>query len=101
MPDHEYLAEDARFAASVPARPEAFPIKGCGALDWGMQSRMARIFRPATRRTVMLAIDPGGDDPRGRGGGARVDETRGRLRPVPETATGPVTAMTGGPDWQS
>ena len=59
MPDHEYLAEDARFAASVPARPEAFPIKGCGALDWGMQSRLARIFRPSTRRTVMLAIDHG------------------------------------------
>ena len=59
MPDHEHLAERARFAMSVPARPEAFPIKGCGALDWGMQSRLARIFRPATRRTVMLAIDHG------------------------------------------
>ena len=59
MADHENLAEGARFAASVPARPEAFPIKGCGALDWGMQSRLARIFRPATRRTVMLAIDHG------------------------------------------
>ena len=59
MADHEDLAEGARFAASVPARPEAFPIKGCAALDWGMQSRLARIFRPATRRTVMLAIDHG------------------------------------------
>ena len=59
MADHENLAEGARFAASVPARPEAFPIKGCGALDWGMQSRLARIFRPATGRTVMLAIDHG------------------------------------------
>ena len=59
MPDHEDLAEGARFASSVPARPEAFPIKGCGALDWGMQSRLARIFRPATTRTVMLAIDHG------------------------------------------
>jgi putative autoinducer-2 (AI-2) aldolase len=59
MPDHEDLAEAAPFAASVPARPEPFPIKGCGALDWGMQSRLARIFRPATRRTVMLAIDHG------------------------------------------
>jgi len=59
MPDLEDLTEGARFAASVPARPEAFPIKGCGALDWGMQSRLARIFRPATRRTVMLAIDHG------------------------------------------
>jgi putative autoinducer-2 (AI-2) aldolase len=59
MPDHEDPAEGARFAASVPARPGAFPIKGCGALDWGMQSRLARIFRPATQRTVMLAIDHG------------------------------------------
>jgi len=59
MPDNENLTEDARFASSVPARPGAFPIKGCGALDWGMQSRLARIFRPATGRTVMLAIDHG------------------------------------------
>jgi 3-hydroxy-5-phosphonooxypentane-2,4-dione thiolase len=59
MPDHEDLTGGARFAASVPAQPTAFPIKGCGALDWGMQSRLARIFRPATRRTVMLAIDHG------------------------------------------
>src|SRR6516165_1293153 len=59
MADHEDLAEGARFAASVPARPEAFPIKGCGALDWGVQSRLARIFRPESGRTVMLAIDHG------------------------------------------
>jgi 3-hydroxy-5-phosphonooxypentane-2,4-dione thiolase len=59
MPDLEDLTGGSRFAVSVPARPEAFPIKGCGALDWGMQSRLARIFRPATRRTVMLAIDHG------------------------------------------
>jgi 3-hydroxy-5-phosphonooxypentane-2,4-dione thiolase len=59
MPDLEDHTEGSRFAASVPARSEAFPIKGCGALDWGMQSRLARIFRPATRRTVMLAIDHG------------------------------------------
>ena len=59
MTDLEDHTEGARFAASVPARPEAFPIKGCAALDWGMQSRLARIFRPATRRTVMLAIDHG------------------------------------------
>jgi putative autoinducer-2 (AI-2) aldolase len=36
-----------------------FPLKGCGSLDWGMQSRLARLFRPATGRTVMLAIDHG------------------------------------------
>ena len=59
MADNEDLAEGARFAASVPARQEPFPLKGCGALDWGMQSRLARIFRPQSRRTVMLAIDHG------------------------------------------
>jgi len=59
MPDPDDPTDGARFAASVLTRPEPFPIKGCGALDWGMQSRLARIFRPATRRTVMLAIDHG------------------------------------------
>src|SRR6202020_3586724 len=59
MADNEDLTEGARFAASVPQRHEPFPLKGCGALDWGMQSRLARVFRPDTRRTVMLAIDHG------------------------------------------
>jgi putative autoinducer-2 (AI-2) aldolase len=59
MPDSEHLTAGARFAPSVPARQDAFPLKGCGALDWGMQSRLARVFRPDTRRTVMLAIDHG------------------------------------------
>jgi putative autoinducer-2 (AI-2) aldolase len=59
MPDLEDHTKGSRFAASVPARPEAFPLKGCGALDWGMQSRLARIFRPESSRTVMLAIDHG------------------------------------------
>jgi putative autoinducer-2 (AI-2) aldolase len=63
MPDSEHLTDDltasTRFAPSVPARHEPFPLKGCGALDWGMQSRLARIFRPESGRTVMLAIDHG------------------------------------------
>jgi putative autoinducer-2 (AI-2) aldolase len=65
MPDNEGLTTDgtgadgARFASTVPARQEPFSLKGCGALDWGMQSRLARIFRPQTWRTVMLAIDHG------------------------------------------
>lgn len=59
MADNDDPADGARFAPSVPPRPEPFPLKGCGALDWGMQSRLARVFRPDTRRTVMLAIDHG------------------------------------------
>ena len=59
MADNDDLTDGARFATSVPARHEAFPLKGCGALDWGMQSRLARVFRPESGRTVMLAIDHG------------------------------------------
>jgi 3-hydroxy-5-phosphonooxypentane-2,4-dione thiolase len=59
MADNEDRTEGARFASSVPARHEPFGLKGCGALDWGMQSRLARIFRPDSGRTVMLAIDHG------------------------------------------
>ena len=55
MPDNEDLTAGARFAPSVPARYEPFPLKGCGALDWGMQSRLARIFRPDTTRAEMGA----------------------------------------------
>jgi 3-hydroxy-5-phosphonooxypentane-2,4-dione thiolase len=59
MPDTDDLTGGARFQPSVPAPRDAFPLKGCGSLDWGMQSRLARIFRPSTSRTVMLAIDHG------------------------------------------
>jgi 3-hydroxy-5-phosphonooxypentane-2,4-dione thiolase len=59
MADNDSLTEGARFAPSVPPRAEPYPLKGSSGLDWGMQSRLARIFRPATGRTVMLAIDHG------------------------------------------
>jgi putative autoinducer-2 (AI-2) aldolase len=53
------LTEGDRFAPGEPPRTEPYPLKGCAGLDWGMQSRLARVFRPATGRTVMLAIDHG------------------------------------------
>ena len=28
-------------------------------MDWGMKNRLARIFKPKTNRTVMLAVDHG------------------------------------------
>jgi 3-hydroxy-5-phosphonooxypentane-2,4-dione thiolase len=59
MADTDDVTSGARFRADVPAPSHVFPLKGCGSLDWGMQSRLARIFRPATGRTVMLAIDHG------------------------------------------
>lgn len=36
-----------------------FDLKGCGALDWGMQSRLSQVFNPKTGKTVMLAFDHG------------------------------------------
>jgi 3-hydroxy-5-phosphonooxypentane-2,4-dione thiolase len=36
-----------------------FYLKGSHQLDWGMKNRLARVFDPASGRTVMLAIDHG------------------------------------------
>jgi 3-hydroxy-5-phosphonooxypentane-2,4-dione thiolase len=59
MADTDNRTEGSRFSPDVPPRAEPYPLKGSAGLDWGMQSRLARIFRPATSRTVMLAIDHG------------------------------------------
>ncbi len=59
MPDADDLKDAQRFRADVPQKSEAFFLKGCGSLDWGMKNRLARIFNPASGRTVMLAIDHG------------------------------------------
>jgi 3-hydroxy-5-phosphonooxypentane-2,4-dione thiolase len=48
-----------QFHADIPAPEQGFFLKGAGAYDWGMKNRLARIFRPDTARTVMLAIDHG------------------------------------------
>lgn len=59
MPDIEELKDASRYHLDVPPRQEPFFLKGANALDWGMQSRLSRIFPPETGRTVMLAIDHG------------------------------------------
>jgi putative autoinducer-2 (AI-2) aldolase len=40
-------------------RRDTLAVKGAAGYDWGMQNRLARIFRPASGRTVMLAFDHG------------------------------------------
>lgn len=48
------------FGIGTPVQtPGEFFLKGSGALGWGMQNRLARIFNPDTGRTVMLAFDHG------------------------------------------
>src|SRR5438128_11615420 len=57
MPEPDGDAKN--FYADVPAPSQGFFLKGSGSLDWGMSNRLARVFRPDTGRTVMLAIDHG------------------------------------------
>jgi putative autoinducer-2 (AI-2) aldolase len=59
MADTDDLNSGARFQPQVAARPQVNQLKGAGALDWGMQSRLARVFQPDSSRAVMLAIDHG------------------------------------------
>ena len=58
MPEAD-SSEAKQFHPEVPQENHAFFVKGAGAYDWGMQNRLARIFRPASGHTVMLAIDHG------------------------------------------
>jgi len=57
MPEAD--AEGARFYADQPQAAPGFFLKGSHQLDWGMKNRLARVFSPATGRTVMLAVDHG------------------------------------------
>lgn len=59
MPEADHGKEAKEFHLDVPAENRPFFVKGAGALDWGMQNRLARILNPASGRTVMLAIDHG------------------------------------------
>lgn len=58
MPEAE-TRDDKNFHEGVPVPDQGFFLKGSGSYDWGMKNRLARIFRPETGHTVMLAIDHG------------------------------------------
>lgn len=58
MADTDGLLDARDFGGSE--RPATgFHVKGAHAQDWGLQNRLARIFRPDNGRTVMLAFDHG------------------------------------------
>lgn len=59
MPDADAIVEAKQFHSEISARTNTSTLKGAGALEWGMQYRLNRIFQPATGRTVMLAVDHG------------------------------------------
>src|SRR6201987_5863947 len=57
MPEADQEGE--RYAADQPQAAPGFFLKGSHQLDWGMKNRLARVFDPASGRTLMLAIDHG------------------------------------------
>lgn len=57
MPDADEIREGTQYHVGFDAN--GFFLKGSNSLDWGMKNRLARIFNPATGRTVMLAVDHG------------------------------------------
>ena len=59
MADLDDGIDSKEFYLHTAAKNVAFFLKGSAALDWGMQNRLARVFNPASGRTVMLAIDHG------------------------------------------
>jgi putative autoinducer-2 (AI-2) aldolase len=60
MPEADTPArEEKLYYEKIPAKNPVFALKGSGQLDWGMKNRLARVFHPATGRTVMLAVDHG------------------------------------------
>ena len=59
MPDIDGSSEAKEYCLDTPVKNNPFFLKGSNSLDWGMQNRLARIFNPASGKTVMLAIDHG------------------------------------------
>ncbi len=59
MPEADESQKEKEFYVDIPAKCEAFFLKGCNSMDWGMKNRLSRIFDPHSGKTVMLAIDHG------------------------------------------
>ena len=57
MPEADH--EGQRYAPDQRQEAPGFYLKGSHHLDWGMKNRLARVFDPASGRTVMLAVDHG------------------------------------------
>jgi len=57
MPEADH--EGQRYAPDQRQEAPGFYLKGSHQVDWGMKNRLARVFDPASGRTVMLAVDHG------------------------------------------
>jgi putative autoinducer-2 (AI-2) aldolase len=60
MADKDGMIDARDYGLNTPfSEGGSFPVKGMGHVDWGMKKRLARIFKPETGRSVMLAFDHG------------------------------------------
>ncbi|MBF0135552.1 MAG: 3-hydroxy-5-phosphonooxypentane-2,4-dione thiolase [Magnetococcus sp. DMHC-1] len=59
MADTEGTQDIHDYHLDIPVKNRPFHLKGCHALDWGMQNRLANIFDAVSGKTVMLAVDHG------------------------------------------
>jgi putative autoinducer-2 (AI-2) aldolase len=59
MADNDNLIDTKEYFLDIPMKAPQSNLRGASALDWGMQNRLSRIFRPGSCRTVMLAVDHG------------------------------------------
>ena len=59
MPDMDEIKDGNQYHINISQKTEGFFLKGSNSLEWGMKDRLARIFRPSSGRTVMLAFDHG------------------------------------------
>lgn len=59
MADLDDIKDGKDFGLDRPADTSRFYLKGAAHHDWGVKNRLARIFNPASGRTVMLAFDHG------------------------------------------
>ncbi len=59
MADNQGNLEGKNYYLDIPPATQGFPIKGAAHCDWGMKSRLAKIFNPVSGNTVMLAFDHG------------------------------------------
>ncbi|MGL4741768.1 MAG: 3-hydroxy-5-phosphonooxypentane-2,4-dione thiolase [Sarcina sp.] len=51
------IAKD--YKIDIPVEKKSFYVKGMDNVDWGMKSRLSKIFNPKSGNTVMLAFDHG------------------------------------------
>ncbi|UCG86089.1 MAG: 3-hydroxy-5-phosphonooxypentane-2,4-dione thiolase [Gemmatimonadota bacterium] len=59
MPEADASEAQKNYHLDVPQTSDAFFLKGSNCYDWGFKNRLARIFNPASGKTVMLAFDHG------------------------------------------